>query len=185
MNKKSLVYVAIGILGVLTAVVALLPGTGYMKIIVPENAQIPGGLKAVTTQIIPIVVKLNDTSVESATDKEVIIDTKFDVSNPNNTTVLLEMIGYDIYANSVFIGHGQIGEQLYGSYTSSNYFTLVQNSDGIYDSKATIENTGNNPQLWSLLQKGTFKWNIEGTAYFNTNTAFSGHSDSVNFNFTK
>ena len=176
---------AVGILIAITVVVALLPSSGFLKNFVQENPQVPGGLKAASTEIKPVVVTINKTSVSSFTNKESIIDTKFNVLNPNNVTVILEAITYDLYENGVLVGHGQIGERLEGALQSSNYYTLVERYTNQLDGKVILENTGNNPELWSALQKNNTKWRIVGQAFYNTNTVLSGQPGSVNFNFTQ
>ena len=176
---------AVGILIAITVVIALLPSSGFLKNFVQENPQVPGGLKAASTEIKPVVVTINRTSVLSATDKEAVIITKFDVLNPNDVTVILEAITYDLYENGVLIGHGQIGERLEGALESSNYYTLVEHYTNQLDGKVTIENTGNNPELWSALQKIDTKWNIVGQAFYNTNTVLSGQPGSIGFNSTQ
>ena len=185
MDKKLLVGVTIGVLVAIIVVVALLPSSGFLKNYVQENPQAPGALKAASIQIQPVVVTINKTSVLSATDKEAVIITKFDVLNPNDVTVILEAITYDLYENNVLVGHGQIGEKLEGALESSNYYTLVGHYTNQLDGKVTIENTGNNPELWSALQKSDTKWNIVGQAYYNTNTVLSGQPGSVSFNSTQ
>ena len=180
-----MVGVAVGVLVAITALVALLPSTGFLKNFVQENPQTPGGLKAASTEIKPVVVTINETSLLSSTDKEAIIVTKFDVLNPNDVTVILEAITYDLYENGVLIGHGQIGEKLEGALESSNYYTLVGHYTNQLGGKVTIENTGNNPELWSALKKSDTKWNIVGEAFYNTNTVLSGQPGSVSFNSTQ
>ena len=185
MDKKLLVGVTIGVLVAIIVVVALLPSSGFLKNYVQENPQAPGALKAASIQIQPVVVTINKTSVLSVTDKEAVIVTKFDVLNPNDVTVILEAITYDLYENNVLVGHGQIGEKLEGALESSNYYTLVGHYTNQLDGKVTIENTGNNPELWSALQKSDTKWNVAGQAFYNTNTILSGQPGSVNFNSTQ
>jgi hypothetical protein len=185
LDKKLLVGVAVGVLVAIIVVVALLPSSGFLKNYVQENPQSPGALKAASIEIKPVVVSINRTSVLSSSDKEAVIVTKFDVLNPNDVTVILEAITYDLYENGVLVGHGQIGERLEGALESSNYYTLVEHYTNQLDGKVTIQNTGNNPQLWSALQKSDTKWNIVGQAYYNTNTVLSGQPGSVGFNSTQ
>jgi len=185
LDKKLLVGAAVGVLVAIIVVVALLPSSGFLKNIIQENPQAPGGLRAASTEIKPVIVTVNGTSVLSSTDTEAIVVTKFDVLNPNDVTVILEAITYDLYENGILVGHGQIGQRLEGALESSNYYTLVEHYPNQMDGKVTIQNTGNNPELWSALQKSDTKWNIMGQAFYNTNTVLGGHPGSVDFNFTQ
>ncbi len=180
-----LVGAAVGALIAIIVVVAILPSSGFLQNFVQKNPDSPGGLKAASEAIKPVIIKVNGTSVLSSTDKDATIVTKFDVINPNDVTVILEAITYDLYENDVLIGHGQIGQRLEGAYESSNYYTLVEHYTNQLDGKITIENTGDNPELWSALQKSDTKWSVTGSAFYNTNTILSGHPGSVDFNSTQ
>ncbi len=184
MNRKPLIGVAIGVLGAIIIFIAVLPGSGFLKDIIPENS-VPGGFKTISEEIKPLDVKLNDFSILSVSEKEAILETKFDVTNPNDSTVLLEMISYNIYENDVRVGHGEIGQRLAGQLTSSNYYTILSEYPVTITGKAVIKNTGANPEFWSTLQQGTPKWRVEGEAFYSTTSAFSGQAGSIMFDFTK
>ncbi|MGI0011384.1 MAG: hypothetical protein ACREAE_08290 [Nitrosopumilaceae archaeon] len=185
MNRKPLVGVAIGILGVIIIAVAVLPGSDFLKSVVPKDVELPGSLKTISSDIKPLDVQLNDISVLSVSEKEAILELKFDVSNPNNKPILLEMISFDIFENDIKVGYGEIGERLSGQYTSSNYYTVLSDSSLTVHDKMTIKNTGNNPEFWLTLQQGTPEWRIKGEAFYSTTSAFSGLADSTVFDFTK
>ena len=180
-----MVGAAIAILAAIIIVAAVLPGSGILKNIIPQNMVLPGGLGSISEEIKPLDIKLNDISISSLSEKEAIIGIKFDVSNPNITTVLLEMISYNLYENGVKVGHGEIGQRLAGQWTSSNYYTILRDYSTTIAGSTTIKNTGNTPEFWSTLQQGTPKWRIEGEAFYSTTSAFSGGAGSVPFNFEK
>ncbi len=185
MNRKPLIAVAIAVLGVIIVVVAVLPGSGLLKNVIPENAALPGGLGTLSEEIKPLNIKLNDISILSLSEKEVIIGIKFDVSNPNDTTILLEMISYELYENGVKVGHGEIGQRLVGQVTSSNYYTILHDYSATIPGSTTIKNIGKTPEFWSALQEGTPQWRIKGEAFYSTTSAFSGVADSVLFDFER
>ncbi|MGI0083067.1 MAG: hypothetical protein ACREAF_02975 [Nitrosopumilaceae archaeon] len=185
MNRKPLIGAAIGVLGAIIIFIAVLPGSGFLKDIIPENSAVPKGFKTISEEIKPLDIKLNDISILSLSEKEVILEIKFDVSNPNDSTVLLEMISYNIYENDVKVGHGEIGQRLAGQLTSSNYYTILSDYSITIGGKAMIKNTGKNPEFWSTLQQGTPKWRVEGEAFYSTTSAFSGQAGSILFDFTK
>jgi hypothetical protein len=183
MNKKSLVGVAIGILGAIIIFVAILPGSGLLRNIIPENMGLPGGLQTISEEVKPLDIKLSEISILSLTEREAIIGIKFDVSNPNDKTILLEMISYELYENGVKVGHGEIGQRLVGQVTSSNYYTILHDYSAIIPGSTTIKNTGKTPEFWSALQEGTPQWRVTGEAFYSTTSAFSGIADSVLFDF--
>ena len=184
MERKILVGAAVAILGVIVVFIAILPSSGIMKNI-SNKVPLPEGLKNISTELKPPKIKLNDISILSVSEREATLGVKFEVSNPNSIPVLLEMISYDIYENGIKVGYGKIGERLSGELTASNYFTLLRDHSTTIASKTVIKNTGNTPEFWDTLQKGTPKWRIDGKAFYSTSSAFTGQSGSSSFDFTK
>lgn len=185
MNRKSLVGIAIGILGIIVVSISLLPGSDILKNALPSNIQLPGSLDTISSDVKPLNVKLNSVTVESVSEKEVVLELEFDVSNPNKTTVLLEMISFVVYANGEKIGFGEIGQRLSGQYASSNYYTVLSDYPLTIDGKTTIKNTGKNPEFWSTINENTPEWRITGEAFYSTTSAFSGIAGSTVFDYTK
>lgn len=185
MNRKSLVGAAIGILSVIIVIVTILPGSDFLKSIVPKGVELPGSLNTISSDLKPLTVQLNNISVLSVSEKEAILELKFDVFNPNNKTILLEMISFDILENNIKVGSGKIGERLSGQYASSYYYTVLSDSSLLVYGKTTIKNTGNNPEFWLTLQDGTPEWRIKGEAFYSTTSAFSGLAGSTVFDFNK
>ncbi len=175
--------VAVVIIAVVV-VFALLPGLGTIKNILPQGPNVPSSMTAVTTEIKPLVISYNGTSVISASERNATLQTTFYITNPNTTTVILEAINYAITADGTVVGHGQLGQRYEGSWESSNYFPLVEKTSSTINNTAYILNTGNYPDVWSSLEKGTAKITISGTAYYATKTAFSGSDFNQDFNFT-
>lgn len=185
MNRKPIVGVAVGIFAIIILTVSLLPGSDFLKNIIPKDVELPGSLNTISSEIKPLGVQLNDISVLSVSEKEATLELKFDVSNSNNKPILLEMISFEIFENDIEVGYGEIGERLSGQYASSNYYTVLSNSSLTVGEKMTIKNTGNNPEFWLTLQQGTPEWRIKGEAFYSTTSAFSGLADSVVFDFTR
>ncbi len=185
MERKILVYAAVGVIAALIAVIAILPSSGIIRNLIPQGPNVPTSLTAISTQLKPIIVQYNGTSTVSVSDKAATLQTNFYLTNPNNTTVILEFITYDVYDNGMVIGHGQLGERYEGSFQSSNYYPLIEGTSTNLSNRVDIQNTGNFPDAWSALQHGTAKLTISGTAYYATKNAFSGQDSSVDFDFTK
>ena len=185
MNRKPLVGVAVGIFAVIILAVSVLPGSDFLKNIVPKDVELPGSLSTISSEIKPLGVQLSDISVLSVSEKEATLELKFYVSNLNNKPILLEMISFDIFENDIKVGYGEIGERLSGQYASSNYYTVLSDSSLMVHDKVTIKNTGNNPEFWLTLQQDTPEWRIKGEAFYSTTSAFSGLANSTTFDFTR
>jgi LEA14-like dessication related protein len=185
LEKKILVYVAIGAIIAILGVVTILPSSGIFKNMISHNVNMPSALTSVITEVKPLTVQYNGSSVLSVTNRDATIETKFNLTNTNDNTLIIEMLSYDIYVNDVSIGHGQYGQKYEGASDSSTYLPLTQHNSETITNKAQLVNDGNNQQVWSALQNGTVKIRISGTVYYSTHTPFAGQSYSKDFNFTK
>ena len=185
MEKKILVFVAVGVIIAILGIVAILPSSGILKNIMPHNGNMPSALTSVMTEVKPLTIEYNGSSILSVTNRDATIETKFNLTNTNDNTLIIEMLSYDVYVNGVSIGHGQYGQKYEGSSESSTYMPLTQHNSETITNKAQLINDGNNPQIWSALQGSTGKIRIQGTAYYSTHTPFAGQSYSKDFDFTK
>ena len=183
MDKKILVYVAIGVIVALIGVIAVLPSLGFLKNMSSNNLNTPSALTSVMSDVKPLVMQYNGSSILSVTNRDAIIETKFNMTNPNDNTLIIEMLSYDVYVNGVSIGHGQYGQKYEGTSESSTYLPLTQHNSALITNKAKIINDGNNPQIWSSLQSGTGQIRINGTVYYSTHSPFAGQSYSKDFDF--
>lgn len=184
MDKKIIVYGVGTIIIAIVVLFAFLPNSGLTRTLLPHGPNVPSSLTAITAEIKPISIMYNGTSILSASERNATIQTNFYIINPNNTTLILEFIKYDVYANGMVIGHGQIGQRYEGSWQSSDYYPLVEGTSVTLNDKTLIKNTGNYPDTWSALEKGTANISITGTAHYATKTAFSGKDYTTDFNFT-
>jgi len=185
LEKKILVYVAIGVIVAILGIVVILPSSDIFKNMISHNANMPSALTSVLTEVKPLTMQYNGSSILSVTNRDAIIETKFNLTNTNDNTLIIEMLSYEVYVNGVSLGHGQYGQKYEGSSESSTYMPLTQHNSETITNKAQLINDGNNPQIWSALQSGTGKIGIQGTVYYSTHTPFAGQSYSKDFNFTK
>lgn len=184
MDKRILIYVAIGVIVASIGIIVVLPSSGFLKSMIPNSNNAPSALTSVLADVKPLVMQYNGSSVLSVTDRDAIIETKFNMTNPNDNTLIIEMLSYDVYVNNVPIGHGQYGQKYEGtSSESSTYLPLTQHNYALITNKAKLINDGNNPQIWSALQSGTGQIRINGTVYYSTHSPFAGQSYSKDFDF--
>lgn len=185
MDSRILLGAAIVVILAVIMVFAVLPKSGMLENIIPHGPNVPSSMTAVSAPIKPLVIFYNGTTVVKSSEREATLKTDFNITNPNTTTVILEAINYNIYANGMVVGHGQIGQRYEGSWESSYYYPLLAGTSSDISNNADLQNTGNYPDVWSAIQKGTAKIVISGTAYYATKTAFSGDDYTQEFNFTK
>lgn len=165
-------------------VIAMMPNSGMLKIIMPGGPNAPNSISSDSAQLKPLTVLYNGTTIVSITERDAKLQTHFYISNPNTPTIILEYITYAISANGVVIGHGDVGQKYEGSWQSSYYYPLLTGVASNIGNFTVIKNTGNFPEVWSALQTGNAKISVSGTVYYATKTAFSGNDYTEDFNFT-
>ncbi|MHB8545344.1 MAG: hypothetical protein ACYDAJ_01075 [Nitrosotalea sp.] len=185
MEKKIFVFVAVVVIVAMLGVVVILPSSGILKNIFTPNANTPSALTSVMTKVKPIDIQYNGSYITSVGSRNAVLETKFNLTNPNDNTLIVEMVSYDIYANGIVIGHGQYGERYAGGWQGSSYLPLIQHNSEIISVDAKLLNDGNNPDVWSALQNHAVKFRFTGTAYYSTHSAFSGQSYTKDFDFSQ
>jgi len=172
MNPKIFVGVAVAVFVVILAAVAF------------SGQSIISDLEEGSIQVLPITIELDDFSILEVTEKYATFEIKFKVLNPNNKSMLLQHLKYQIYDNDIRVHAGTIGEQPEGFVMSSNYFIILNERPTILSDKITIKNDGNTPELWSSLTSDTNNWKIDGEAFFNLSSITSGGENEITFEFT-
>ncbi len=185
LEKKIFVFVAVVVIVAMLGVVVILPSSGIIKNIFTPNANTPSALTSVMTKVKPIDIQYNGSYITSVGSRNAVLETKFNLTNPNDNTLIVEMVSYEIYANGIVIGHGQYGERYAGGWQGSSYLPLIQHNSEIISVDAKLLNDGNNPDVWSALQNHAVKFRFTGTAYYSTHSAFSGQSYTKDFDFSQ
>jgi len=90
---------------------------------------------------LPIEIELEDLSIIEVTDTDATLEIVFKVSNPNDKSVILQLVKYDIYESGIKLKTGQIGERAEGMVTGSNYFTILNEQPTILRDKITLKNS--------------------------------------------
>ena len=186
MNSKIFVFVAV--IGLAAALgVILLYGSAFVSHTSDEdtNQEI-----SKATQVQPISVELADLSIIQVTDRAAIIEIAFKISNPNPSSVIVQVMDYQLFetgtSNDKPISGGQIGSRPEGMVEfGSNYYTLLGENSILLEDKIVLKNTGNFPELWPTLENNTAKWRVSGDVFFNQSSMTSGQENEVHFEFVK
>ena len=180
MNPKIVVG---GVAGVLIAIIVVFTLTGTSII-----SDVEGGFFSPSSQgqqVLPITVELFDLSILEVTDKQATLEIKFMFSNPNFKSVMLQHVKYSIYHDDVRIAVGELGSSPEGFLTSPNYYIITNERPVAIGEKVTINNTGNTPEIWSVLENNNLNWRVSGEAYFNLSSITAGQENILEFDFSK
>ncbi|MEX2192837.1 MAG: hypothetical protein WD717_05610 [Nitrosarchaeum sp.] len=185
MNSK--IFVLVAILGLAAALgIILLSGSSFVshtsEDITKEISQTP--------QIQPISVELENISIIEAGKRDAIIEITFKLSNPNPSSILVQVMDYQLfetgYSNEKQISGGQIGSRPEGMVEfGSDYYVLLGKNSILLKDKIVLKNTGNTPELWSALENNTAKWRVSGDIFYNQSSMTSGQENELHFEFVK
>jgi len=184
---NSKIFVLVAIIGLAAALgVILLSGSSFVsntsEDITKEISQVP--------QIQPISVELADISIIEVTKRDARIEITFKLSNPNPSSILVQVMDYQLfetgYSNEKQISGGQIGSRPEGMVEfGSDYYVLLGKNSILLKDKIVLKNTGNTPELWSALESNTAKWRVSGDVFYNQSSMTSGQENELHFEFVK
>ena len=182
MNPKIFVFAAVGAFAAVIGVV-LMSGSTIENLASPQPER-------QTLEIQPIKVELDDVSILQISERSATIEVKFKLTNPNPSSVIVQVIDYQVYetgfSEQTQISGGQIGSRPEGMVEfGSNYYTLLDGAEMSLKDKFILQNNGNIPKLWSDLQENKAEWKVTGDVFYNLSSMTSGHENELHFEFTK
>ena len=186
MNPKIFVIVAIIALAAALGGI-LLSGSSFISSTQKNDNQTTS---YESQKILPVTIELNDVSILDVTERSAVIETSFKITNPNPTSIIIQVMDYQLFetgfSNDSQISGGQIGSRPEGMVEfGSNYYTLLGDSTITLKDKKVLQNTGNTPELWAVLENNTAKWRVSGDIYFNLSSMTSGHENQIHFDLKK
>lgn len=187
MNSK--IFVLVAIIGLAAALgIILLSGSSFVSHTSEED--ITKEISQAPQQIQPISVELEDISIIEAGKRDAIIEITFKLSNPNPSSILVQVMDYQLFetgfSNEKQISGGQIGSRPEGMVEfGSDYYVLLGENSILLKDKIVLKNTGNTPELWSALENNTAKWRVSGDIFYNQSSMTSGQENELHFEFVK
>ncbi len=181
MNPKIFVFAAVAVLAVVLGGVLFTSSTTFES---SESTQ--GTTASPPSQLKPISVELDDISILDVDERFATIEIKFNLNNPNSALILVQVMDYQLYeigfSDDVQISGGQIGNRPAGMVEfGNNYYTLLGNRSLLLKDTITLQNTGNAPELWTVLKDGTAQWKVTGDVFYNQSSMTSGQENETHF----
>lgn len=173
----KLVYVAAGGLAAAAIAVFILLGSG---LIFPSQQERP------ELEVIPPVATVSDVSVERVENDSAQVTVKFAMSNPNQRSIYIETVQYDLFVNNKQITQGQWGEVADAFVVGSEGLLIVsEGSSPIPAVTTTVTRSNHIEQEWDSIVDGSATFTITGTsAYRLTQANLQTSVDESPFNLT-
>jgi len=148
---KQLMILFTVLLAVFMAIGCTAPDTGVVE---EENVTVEESAQAVRDTDLRVTgIEVNEASSD-------VVDVTFTmrVYNPSDTTVELERMEYEVFANDVRLGSGSFEEPLE---IPSNQ--QIETSTNFVAQVSTVP-----PAIINAISEGEVTWNLEGTMFFDT-----------------
>ncbi len=130
-----------------------------------------------------VVLKLRSVNIVDVDEEKIVIKVAFDAFNPNMSSVVLESIRYNLYANGITIASSTIGERVEGFVTGTGKtFTMYGEFSMTLNDKVEVKKTEPLVRLWNDLQNDDVQWRVNGT-FFVIHPIRAGVKD-LDFDFT-
>jgi len=180
MKPKIIVGISVAAIGILV-IVGISSQLGINNI-TEDDVLSPS---AQANQAFPLELELVDISISQITEQAAWIDIKIKATNPNNHSILLKLVRYDLYENDKKILSASIGERPESFVMGAQFFTIISGYSINLPDKVVVKNTGNMPETWDALMNGTPSWTIKGIAFYNLSSMTSGGEQELEFEFTQ
>ncbi len=185
LNKRSgtelavvkFVYVAVGGLAAAAIAVLVLLGSGLV---------LPGQQDRPEIEVFPPTVTVIDVSVTSVEADNAEVTVKFSVSNPNQRSMYMEALQYDLYVNDKQLTRGQWGDIANAFLVGSEGVLIVAGgSSTIPAVTTTVERKSQIAEEWDSIVDGSAVYTITGSsAYRLTQANFETSADEDMFSIT-
>lgn len=177
LNPRIYVAAAVAAVAVIVGVVAL-SGQGLTNYIPDSTDMQPTGSAPLVE---PLVAELQMLEVSRPDTETAVIDIKFKISNPNQRSVILQLVQYELYEDGIRVHAGQIGDRFAGFVEGSNFYTVLAGSHTTLSDSITLVNTGDVPELWDAIDSGTTDWYVSGDGLFNLSSITAGNEHNFTF----
>jgi hypothetical protein len=119
----------------------------------------------------PLYIKIKNITADNPTDDNIsTISIAFDIRNPNQNTILLEGLNYNMYSGNIRIITGSIGSQLISDiFQSQSEYPIIGNGFLVLKDKQNFEKdseAGGNSESFNNILKGNAHYVINGTIYY-------------------
>lgn len=181
MNPKVFVVAAVAALAAALGVIAFAG-----QAVIDDVSGGAGFLQTPGSQPVPIEevrVELVGITVEEVHERAATLDVRFEVTNPNAKSVILQYLKYELFEGGRRVHVGEIGSRPNAFVTESNYFTLLAGQPTVLADAVTLRNTGAMPDLWEAMAGGTASWSLSGEAFFSLSSMTRGGENTVEFEF--
>ncbi len=135
------------------------------------------------TEAKALEISLKNVSVTNIDNNNIKINTIFDVYNPNEGTLILEDINYNVNLDKIRIASGDIGQRPEGFVDSqAGIYPIIGNGTVTLKDEKTIQKDNRINNVWNKIVDKSSNFQVNGTFAYKQTSSFQGHGGEINFN---
>lgn len=168
--NKKIIYSAIGIIAV--AVIIM---------IVSQGSNFKFNQEAVT-EAKNLEISLKNVSITNIDDNNIKVNTIFDVYNPNQGTLILENIHYNVNLENIRIASGDIGQIPEGFVDSSaGIYPIIGNGTVTLKDEKIIQKDNRIENVWNKITDKTSSFQVNGNFAYRQTSSFQADAGEIDF----
>jgi hypothetical protein len=174
--NKKIIYSAIGIIA-LAVIIMIFSQESDFNISPPKFNQ------GAVTEAKALEISLKNVSVTNIDNNIAKIKTIFDVYNPNEGTLILENINYNVNLDKIRIASGDIGQRPEGFVDSQEgIYPIIGNGTVTLKDEKTIEKDNRIDNVWNKIANKSSSFQVNGSFAYKQTSSFQAHGGDIDFN---
>jgi hypothetical protein len=174
--NKKIIYSAIGIIAV-AVIIMIFSQESDFKISPPKFNQ------GAVTEAKALEISLKNVSVTNIDNNNIKINTIFDVYNPNEGTLILENINYNVNLDKTRVASGDIGQRPEGFVDSqAGIYPIIGNGTVTLKDEKTIQKDNRIQNIWNKIANKSSNFQVNGSFAYKQTSSFQAHGGEIDFN---
>jgi hypothetical protein len=174
--NKKIIYSAIGIIAV-AVIIMIFSQESDFKISPPKFNQ------GAVTEAKALEISLKNVSVSNIDNNNIKINTIFDVYNPNEGTLILENINYNVNLDNTRVASGDIGQRPEGFVDSqAGIYPIIGNGTVTLKDEKTIQKDNRIQNIWNKIANKSSNFQVNGSFAYKQTSSFQAHGGEIDFN---
>jgi hypothetical protein len=169
--NKKIIFSAIGIIAVAVVIMILSQGSNFKF-----NQE-------AVTEAKDLEISLKNVSITNIDNNNIKVNPIFNVYNPNQGTLILENIHYNVNLQNTRIASGDIGQRPEGFVDSSaGIYPIIGNGTVTLKDEKTIQKDNRIENVWNKITDETSSFQVNGSFAYRQTSSFQAFGGEIDFN---
>lgn len=171
--NKKIIFSAIGIIAVAVVIMILSQGSNFKF-----NQE-------AVTEAKDLEISLKNVSITNIDNNNIKVNPIFNVYNPNQGTLILENIHYNVNLQNTRIASGDIGQRPEGFVDSSaGIYPIIGNGTVTLKDEKTIQKDNRIENVWNKIIDETSSFQVNGSFAYRQTSSFQAFGGEIDFDLT-